>query len=383
MDNALPLSGLRVLDFTQALAGPFCAMVLGDLGADVVKVETPGKGDDTRGWGPPFVEGTGSYFFSTNRNKRSIVLDLKSSDGLAAAIDLAASSDIVVENWRPGTAAKLKIGPSDLRERFPKLIYCSISGFGATGPNRLGYDQVIQGMSGWMSLTGEPAGSPMKVGLPIADLSSGLFAALTICAVAREREKTGIGRFIDIAMLDSMASLLSYQACSYFVTGIQPKRHGNMHGTIVPYGSIETADGFINLTVGNDSQWQKLCEGISAADLAKDERFLTNPDRVKNRDALYPLLQSYTRKWRSADLIDALDKTGVPAGPVWSIPQLFESEDVKSRNLRLDAPHPRYGRISTVGQPWRIDGDAAEMRKLPPEHGEHTAEILGEIGRSK
>ena len=234
-----------------------------------------------------------------------------------------------------------------------------------------------------MSLTGEPAGSPMKVGLPIADLSSGLFAALTICAVAREREKTGIGRFIDIAMLDSMASLLSYQACSYFVTGTQPKRHGNMHATIVPYGSIETADGFINLTVGNDSQWQKLCEGISAADLGEDERFLTNPDRVKNRDELYPLLQSYTRRWKSADLIDALDKVGVPAGPVWSIPQLFEDKDVKSRKLRLDATHPRYGRVSTVGQPWRIDGDGAEMRRLPPEHGEHTSEVLGSIGRSK
>ncbi|OAF12318.1 formyl-CoA transferase [Bradyrhizobium centrolobii] len=383
MSNALPLSGLRVLDFTQALAGPFCTMILGDLGADVIKVETAGKGDDTRGWGPPFVEGTGSYFFSANRNKRSIIIDLKSAEGHAAAIDLAASSDIVVENWRPGTAAKLRIGPSDLRDRFPKLIYCSISGFGATGPNRLGYDQVIQGMSGWMSLTGEPAGTPMKVGLPIADLSSGLFAALTICAVAREREKTGVGKFVDIAMLDSMASLLSYQACSYFVTGAQPKRQGNMHGTIVPYGSIETEDGLINMTVGNDSQWQKLCSGINAEELGKDERFLTNPDRVKNRDVLYPLLQQHTRKWKSAQLIDALDKAGVPAGPVWNIPQLFESEDVRSRSLRLDAPHRRYGQVSTVGQPWRINGDAAEMRKLPPEHGEHTAEILGEVGRSK
>jgi formyl-CoA transferase len=376
MGNVLPLSGLRVLDFTQALAGPFCTMILGDLGADVVKIETPGKGDDTRGWGPPFVEGTGSYFFSANRNKRSVILDLKSADGLAAAIDLAGSSDIVVENWRPGTAAKLKIGPSDLRERFPKLIYCSISGFGATGPNRLGYDQVIQGMSGWMSLTGEPGGNPMKVGLPIADLSSGLFAALTICAVARERELTGVGRFVDIAMLDSMASLLSYQACSYFVTGAQPKRQGNMHGTIVPYGSIETEDGFINITVGNDSQWQKLCDGIDAEDLARDERFLTNPKRVENRDVLYPLLQEYTRKWKSDALIDALDKAGVPAGPVWNIPQLFESEDVKGRQLRLDAPHMTYGKVSTVGQPWRIDGYAARMRRLPLEHGEHTAEVL-------
>lgn len=374
-DAASPLAGLRVLDFTQALAGPFCTMILGDMGADVIKVEEPSRGDDSRSWGPPFMQGTGTYYLSANRNKRSIALNLKSEQGRATACALAAQSDIVVENWRPGTATRLGVGP-ELRERYPSLIYCSISAFGADGDARPGYDQVIQGMSGWMSLTGPHDGPPYKVGLPVADIASGMFATLAIAAVAREREITGQGRFVDIAMLDSLASMLSYQACVYFATGRQPVRSGNMHATIVPFGACETADGIVNVTCGNDKQWQNLCAALGAKQLATDERFRANGDRVENSDALYRQLFAYTRDWTSEKLIAALDDAGVPAGPVWDLPELFESDEARRRGLRQEVPHPKYGTIATVGQPWRIDGVGAQTAKLPPEHGEHTTEIL-------
>ena len=372
---SFPLDGVRVLDLTIALAGPYCTLLLGDLGADVVKVESP-EGDQSRGWGPPFVEGESSYFLSVNRNKRSVVLDLKSPEGLAAARRLAAESDVLVENLRPGTAARLGLGPDELRAADPRLIYCSISGFGQDRPSLAGYDQIVQGTSGMMSLTGFADGPPVKLGVPIGDIAAGMFAAHAVLAALYERERTGRGRVIDVAMQDSLMALLTYQGGRYFATGQAPRREGNVHPTIAPYGTFATADGFLNVAVGSDSQFRAFAEALGAPALAGDERFRTNRDRQRNRAELTEEIESRLRERTTAAWKEALDGAGVPAGPILELDEVFADPGVRARGIEVTTRHPKAGEWHMVGTPWRLDGERFTVRRPPPLLGEHTQEVL-------
>jgi formyl-CoA transferase len=380
--GSLPLEGIRVADFTQALSGPYCTMLLADLGADVVKVERPGQGDDSRHWGPPFVGNTAAYFLAVNRNKRSLELDLRSPGGRQAAAALVAKSDVVVENWRPGTSARLGLDAATLRERHPRLVHCSISGFGSDGPPRAGYDQIVQGMSGWMSLTGEGAGEPTKAGVPVGDISAGMFAAHGIMAALFKRERTGEGSVVDVAMLDSLVAMLAYQATRFFATGVPPLREGNQHATIAPYGTFPTKDGSLNVCVGNDQQFQRLCAALNAQQLGGDSRYQTNPLRLEHRAELTDELSRVLRELTSADLLERLELAGVPAGPIRTLDEVFADEDVQRRALQLRVDHEELGEVSVPGGPWRIDGEPVSARLPPPVLGQHTAQILQELGLS-
>jgi len=380
--GSLPLDGIRVADFTQALSGPYCTMLLADLGADVVKVERPGRGDDSRHWGPPFVGDTAAYFLAVNRNKRSLELDLRSPGGREAAAALVAKSDVVVENWRPGTSARLGLDAVTLRERHPRLVHCSISGFGSDGPPRAGYDQIVQGMSGWMSLTGDGAGEPIKAGVPVGDISAGMFAAHGIMAALFKRERTGEGSVVDVAMLDSLVAMLAYQATRFFATGVPPLREGNQHATIAPYGTFPTKDGSLNVCVGNDQQFQRLCAALNAQQLGGDSRYQTNPLRLEHRAELTDDLSKVFRGLTSADLLERLELAGVPAGPIRTLDEVFADEDVQRRALQLRVEHEQLGEVSVPGGPWRIDGEPVSARLPPPVLGQHTAQILEELGLS-
>jgi len=380
--GSLPLDGIRVADFTQALSGPYCTMLLADLGADVVKVERPGRGDDSRHWGPPFVGDTAAYFLAVNRNKRSLELDLRSPGGREAAAALVAKSDVVVENWRPGTSARLGLDAVTLRERHPRLVHCSISGFGSDGPPRAGYDQIVQGMSGWMSLTGDGAGEPTKAGVPVGDISAGMFAAHGIMAALFKRERTGEGSVVDVAMLDSLVAMLAYQATRFFATGVPPLREGNQHATIAPYGTFPTKDGSLNVCVGNDQQFQRLCAALNAQQLGGDSRYQTNPLRLEHRAELTDDLSKVFRGLTSADLLERLELAGVPAGPIRTLDEVFADEDVQRRALQLRVEHEQLGEVSVPGGPWRIDGEPVSARLPPPVLGQHTAQILEELGLS-
>jgi formyl-CoA transferase len=380
--GSLPLDGIRVADFTQALSGPYCTMLLADLGADVVKVERPGRGDDSRHWGPPFVGDTAAYFLAVNRNKRSLELDLRSPSGQQAAAVLVAKSDVVVENWRPGTSARLGLDAATLRERHPRLVHCSISGFGSDGPPRAGYDQIVQGMSGWMSLTGDGAGQPTKAGVPVGDISAGMFAAHGIMAALFKRERTGEGSVVDVAMLDSLVAMLAYQATRFFATGVPPLREGNQHATIAPYGTFPTKDGSLNVCVGNDQQFQRLCVALNAQQLGGDSRYQTNPLRLEHRAELTAGLSKVFRELTSADLLERLELAGVPAGPIRTLGEVFADEDVQRRALQLRVEHEQLGEVSVPGGPWRIDGEPVSARLPPPVLGQHTAQILEELGLS-
>lgn len=372
---ASPLEGVRVLDLTIALAGPYCTMLLGDLGADVVKVEPP-EGDQSRGWGPPFVEGESSYFMSVNRNKRSVVIDLKSAQGLAAARRLAASADVLVENLRPGTAGRLGLGHEELSAENPGLVYCSISGFGQDRPALAGYDQIVQGTSGVMSLTGFADGPPVKFGVPIGDISAGMFAAHAILAALYERQRTGRGRQIDVAMQDSLMALLTYQGGRYFATGEAPRREGNVHPTIAPYGTFATEDGFINVAVGSESQFRSFAAAIGAPELAQDPRFAGNRDRQQNRAALTEEIERRLRRRPTAGWKEAFDAAGVPAGPILDLAQVFADPAVRARAVEVSVAHPKAGEWHMVGTPWRLDGEPFTVRRPPPLLGQHTKEVL-------
>ena len=381
MPGSLPLDGIHVADFTQALSGPYCTMLLADLGADVVKVERPGRGDDSRHWGPPFVGDTAAYFLAVNRNKRSLELDLHSPDGQQAAAALVAKSDVVVENWRPGTSARLGLDAATLRERHPRLVHCSISGFGSDGPPRAGYDQIVQGMSGWMSLTGEGAGEPTKAGVPVGDISAGMFAAQGIMAALFKRERTGEGSVVDVAMLDSLVAMLAYQATRFFATGVPPLREGNQHATIAPYGTFPTRDGSLNVCVGNDQQFQRLCAALNAQQLGGDSRYQTNPLRLEHRAELTDDLSKVFRELTSADLLERLELAGVPAGPIRTLDEVFADEDVQRRALQLRVDHEELGEVSVPGGPWGIAGEPGGARLRRPVRGQHTAKIRKEPGR--
>ena len=372
------LAGVRVVDFTQALSGPYCTMMLADLGADVIKVERPVIGDDARHWGPPFIGDDAAYFMSVNRSKRSTAFDLKDPADHKTVCDLIATADVVVENWRPGTANRVGLNPRVLRADHPRLIFCSISGYGQDGPALSGYDQIVQGTSGAMSLTG-PVGTPTKWGIPVADIAAGMFAATSIIAALNERHTTGIGRTIDIAMQDCLIAMLTHQATRYLATGDLPPNDGNGHSTIAPYGLYATSDGFVNICVGNDSQYLRMCEALGLTDLAADERFQTNPRRLQHQPELLERLEASLRTFTTDHVITELQLRGVPVGPVRSLDQVFDDPGTKYRDMVLTMSRTESEVVTAPNGPWKFDGLSAEARTPPPRLGEHTAEIVAEL----
>lgn len=379
-----PLQGIRVVDLTRALAGPYCTLLLGDMGADVIKIELPGTGDETRQWGPPFVAGESSYFMSVNRNKRSVTLDLKSADGLDALKRLVCSADVLVENFRPGTMERLGLTYEQARELKPSLVYCSVSGFGQTGPRarQPAYDAILQGMGGVQGLSGEPDGGPTRVGVPIADIAAGMFAAYAVASALlwRERDPEHRGQYIDASMLGGQVALLTYQAGRYFTTGAAPGRIGNRHASIAPYEMFKTADGFVNVAAANEPMWQRFCRALDLDELLDDARFSSNPDRVTNRAALSGLIERRFKTLTTADVIERLERAEVPVGPVYDLAQVFADPQSEHLGMAQPTPHPKVPDLRTTGFPYRLSETPAEVRLPPPLLGEHTAEVLRELG---
>ncbi len=379
-----PLTGVRVVDLTRILAGPFATMMLGDMGADVVKIEARGGGDDTRQWGPPFENGESAYFLAVNRNKRSLTLDLKHPEGLALLRELASRADVLVENFRPGTLARLGLDDAALRRLNPRLVICAISGFGRTGPDsrRPGFDVVIQGEAGLMSLTGHPDGPPTKVGVPMADLVASLMAVQGILLALLAARATGQGQTIDLSMQDALASLLTFQAGIHFMTGRVPGRLGNRHPTIAPYETYRTADGYVNVTVGNDGLWEKFCAAIERPALRDDPRFATNPKRVENREALNAILDPLLATRPTAEWLARLSAAGVPAGAIKTVAEVVRDPQLLAREMVVPLDHPAVEGLRVMGLPIKLSVTPGAIRRPPPLLGQHTEEILAELGRT-
>jgi len=377
-----PLEGLTVLDFTRVLSGPYCTMQLGDLGARVIKIEQPGRGDDTRAWGPPFVNGESAYFLSINRNKESVALDLKDERAKPVIDALLARADVVVENFRTGTLERLGWGYAAVAAGFPRIVYCSISGFGQTGPRRLeaGYDAMMQGEAGLMSITGASDGPPYRLGVAIADIATGMFAVQGILAALYARQKTGRGQLVDVAMLDSVTALLTYQASIAFATGGTPTRMGNRHPSIAPYDTFPSVDGEFVLSVGNDDQFDRLARVLGRPEMAKDARFLTNADRVRNYDALRRDLTQAFSSWTRADLLKALGEVGVPVSAVRTVTDALADPQVAAREMIVPLEHVTAGSIRVLGTPLKLSDTPAAIRRAPPALGQHTDTILQELG---
>ena len=377
-----PLAGIRVVDLTRVMTGPYCTMMLGDLGADVIKIEHPGKGDDTRAWGPPFINGEAAYYLSVNRNKRSIAIDLKSEAGKEIVWKLIDGADVLVENFSPGTVGRLGFGWEAVHARNPRLVMASISGFGQHGPGhaRSAYDLVVQGMGGIMSVTGERDGMPTKYGVPIGDIGAGMFAAYGIAAALVGRGQTGEGQYVDVSMLGGQIALLTYQAASFFATGEAPKAAGNAHSIIAPYDAFPTADGYVIVAVGNDSLFQRFCGALGMIDAAGDDRFMTNRDRIAHKAEMYELINAAMAGRTTAELVEALDLVGVPCGPISTVDQVFENEQVLHTGQRRTVQHPTAGEITLTGFPYAFSGADLEIAHTPPMLGEQTRTILGELG---
>jgi crotonobetainyl-CoA:carnitine CoA-transferase CaiB-like acyl-CoA transferase len=385
-----PVAGLHVLELARILAGPWAGQILADLGADVVKVERKGTGDDTRGWGPPFVEAAdgghldAAYFHSTNRGKRSIELDFESEEGCRIVRKLAARSDVLIENFKVGGLAKFGLDYASLSKENPRLVYCSVTGFGQTGPYaaRAGYDLMAQGMGGIMDLTGTPDGEPQRAGVPVADIFTGAYSVIGILAALRERDRTGRGCQVDTALLDSQVGVLANQALNYLVSGEAPKRIGNAHPNIVPYQVFPVADGHIIIATGNDNQFAKLCAVLGEPAIAQEPGYRANSDRLKNRAALVARLCALTVRWQRADLLAKLESVQVPAGPINSLDQVFADPQVRHRGMRIDPPRAaaKQGHIPGVRTPVTIGGRPMAAERPAPLLGEHTVEILREIG---
>jgi crotonobetainyl-CoA:carnitine CoA-transferase CaiB-like acyl-CoA transferase len=381
-----------VLELARILAGPWAGQILADLGADVVKVERRGTGDDTRGWGPPFVEASdgghlgAAYFHATNRGKRSIELDFESEDGRRIVRKLAGRSDVLIENFKVGGLAKFGLDYASLSADNPRLIYCSVTGFGQTGPDaaRAGYDLMAQGIGGIMELTGDPDGEPQRTGVPVADIFTGVYSAVGILAALRERERTGRGCLVDTALVDSQVGVLANQALNYLVSGQVPKRIGNAHPNIVPYQVFPVADGHIIIATGNDNQFAKLCAALGEPKIPEEPDFRVNSDRLKNREKLVTRLTVLTKRWSRADLLAKLEAVQVPAGPINPLDQVFADPQVLHRGMRLDVPSAaaKAGTIPGVRTPIIIGGQPAAAERPAPRLGEHTAEILREIGEA-
>jgi crotonobetainyl-CoA:carnitine CoA-transferase CaiB-like acyl-CoA transferase len=372
-----PLAGVRVIDLTRVLAGPFCAMSLGDMGAEVIKIEEPGKGDDTRGW-PPFVSGEATYFLSVNRSKKSLTLNMKAPEGQEVLRRLLATADVVLENFRPGTMERLGFGYERLRKSNPRLVYCAISGFGESGPeaHRPGYDLIVQGESGIMDITGFPDGPPVKVGNSIGDLVAGMAAAQGITLALLNRQRTGKGQKVEIGMLDVMASLLTYQAGLYWNAGGRPTRRGNEHPSIVPYEVFKAQDVYLTLGVANNPLWERTCRALDREDLIKDPRFDTVSNRVTNRKALVPLLNEILGARPADEWLARLDRAGVPAGRIKTVAEVCESAHLRARGMMVSLPHPKAGTITVMGVPVRLHDSPGGAAMAPPLLGQHTEEIL-------
>ena len=385
-----PLAGLRVLELARILAGPWAGQILADLGADVIKVERKGSGDDTRGWGPPFVEATegghldAAYFHATNRGKRSIEIDFESEDGRRTVKKLAARSDVLVENFKVGGLAKFGLDHASLSNENPRLIYCSVTGFGQSGPyaTRPGYDLMAQGIGGIMDLTGAPDGEPQRAGVPVADIFTGIYSVVGILAALIERERTGRGCLVDTALVDSQVGVLANQALNYLISGKVPRRIGNAHPNIVPYQVFPVADGHIIIATGNDSQFGKLCALLGESKIAEEPRYRSNSDRLANREELIARLSALTLRWRRDDLLAKLEGLGVPAGPINTLEQVFADPQVIHRGMRIDRPSAaaKGGTIPGVRTPIIIGGQPMAAERPSPRLGEHTAEVLREIG---
>jgi crotonobetainyl-CoA:carnitine CoA-transferase CaiB-like acyl-CoA transferase len=386
MTAAQPLAGIKVLELARILAGPWAGQMLADLGADVVKAERPGAGDDTRGWGPPFVEGvdgeplSAAYFHSCNRGKRSIAVDFETGEGQAIVRRLAEHADVVVENFKVGGLAKYGLDYAGLKAVNPRLVYCSITGFGQTGPYapRAGYDFIIQAMGGIMDLTGEADGEPQKPGVAFADIFTGIYSVIGILAALRQRDATGVGSHVDMALLDVQTSVLANQAMNYLASGMVPQRMGNAHPNIVPYQVFPVADGHMVVAVGNDGQFAKFMRVLGHPELARDERFRTNRDRVRNRDVLVPLITEILSRRHRDELLAALAPEGVPAGPINSVADVFADPQVIARGMRIDLPAPeaKGGTIPSVRAPFLFDGSPACAERASPGLGQHTDEVL-------
>jgi crotonobetainyl-CoA:carnitine CoA-transferase CaiB-like acyl-CoA transferase len=385
-----PLAGLRVLELARILAGPWAGQMLADLGADVIKVERKGAGDDTRGWGPPFVAAAdgghlgAAYFHATNRGKRSIELDFESDDGRRIVRKLAARSDVLIENFKVGGLAKFGLDYAGLSKENPRLIYCSVTGFGQTGPYaaRAGYDLMAQGMGGIMELTGTPDGEPQRAGVPVADIFTGIYSVVGILAALAERQRTGRGCHVDTALVDSQIGVLANQALNYLVSGKVPTRIGNAHPNIVPYQVFPVADGHIIIATGNDNQFAKLCTVLGEAGIADEPNYRTNSDRLHHREELIARLAALTKRWSRADLLAKLESVQVPAGPINPLDQVFTDPQVVHRGMQIERPSAaaKGGTIPGVRTPIIIDGQPMAAERPSPRLGEHTAEILREIG---
>ena len=385
-----PLNGIRVLDLTRILAGPTCTQLFGDLGADIIKIERPQSGDDTRTWGPPFVKDEhgndsreSAYYLCANRNKRSVAIDISDPKGANLIKQLAQHCDILIENFKVGGLKKYGLDYASLKDEFPNLIYCSISGFGQTGPNahKAGYDLMAQGYGGMMSLTGEPDGEPMKVAVGVADVVCGMYASTAILAALRHRDLTGQSQHIDLGLVDTQISWLINAGTNYLTDHQPPKRQGNQHANIVPYQVFKVSDGHIIVAVGNDGQYQRFCQLLDHPQLATDKRFATNRARLENKEILVPLLKDILLGWEKHDLLKKMDDNGIPAGPINTVPEVFETDQVKARDMKITMDHPtaQSGSVDLIGNPLKLSETPVQYNRPPPLLGEHTKEVLSEL----
>jgi len=386
------LSHIRVLDLTRVLAGPWCAQTLADFGADVIKIERPGAGDDTRHWGPPYLKTPdgadtreAAYYLAANRNKRSVTVDIATPDGQRVVRALAAQSDVVLENYKAGQLKKYGLDYASLCEVKPDIVYCSVTGFGQTGPHasRAGYDFIIQGIGGFMSITGErdglPGGGPQKAGVAIADLMTGLYSTVAVLTALAHRDRTGVGQYIDMALLDVQVAMLANMNSNFLASGKPPARWGNAHPNIVPYQTFQTSDGWIIVAVGNDGQFRKFVDAGGRPELADDPRFATNPERVRHRDTLVPILAGMVKTLTKAQWIAALEAAGVPCGPINDLAEVFEHEQVIARGMQVDLPHPSGATVKLVRNPIRMTATPPRVQSHPPTLGEHTDEVLRDV----
>ncbi|MEK4382403.1 CoA transferase [Aeribacillus sp. FSL K6-2848] len=379
----LPLAGIKIIDLTRILSGPFCTMTLADLGAEVIKIESP-QGDDTRQWGPPFIKNESAYFLSVNRNKKSVVLNLKDPKGKEILLKMVEETDVVVENFRPGTLKKLGIDYDILKQHNRGVILASISGFGQTGPysKKPGYDVLAQGMGGLMSVTGEPDGTPVKAGYSLADIGAGMWATIGILSALWERERSGQGQWIDVSLLDTMVSWQTYLAGNYFATNNDPKPLGGAHPNIVPYQVFEASDGHFILAVGNDSLWNSLVDVLDVEAL-RDRKFKTNPDRVQNRDELISILEEIFKRKTRDEWVDMLESAKIPCGPVNKLSDILNDAHIKEREMVVEMEHPSLGILKMLGVPVKLSRTPGRIKTVPPAQGEHSETVLKQMGYSK
>jgi len=387
-----PLAHIRVLDMSRVLAGPWTGQNLADLGAEVIKIERPGKGDDSRAFAPPYIRDASgqettesAYFCCANRGKKSVTVDIAKPEGAKLVRELAARADVLLENYKFGDLTRYGLGYEQLRELNPQLIYCSVTGFGQTGPDREkpGYDFMIQGMGGIMSVTGDTGEGPQRVGIPIADIMTGMYASIAVCAALAHRAQSGAGQHLDLALLDCQVAALAYQAMNYLSTGVAPGRSGNVHPNIVPYQPFHTRDGDVIIACGNDNLFRKFCDVADCRHLAEDPRFATNADRVKNRAEIEPLIQAITRTRSTREWLPALEAAGVPCGPINNLREVFEEPQLKARGMLRDLPHTTAGKVPQVVSPMNFSQTPLEFPSAPPVLGEHTEEVLRDmLGRS-